>query len=228
MIGLIGAMDEEIELFKKNMKGINQYQKANMVFYTGKFLGKDVTLVKSGVSKVNAAVCTQVLIDKFKVNNIIFTGVAGAIDPKLNIGDIVISKDAVHHDIYVKFLGLERGQIPYSDLRFFEANKRLRDIAKKVKIKDATIIEGRILTGENFIEDQKIKSELRKELEGDCIEMEGAAVAQVCTLNKIPFLIIRTISDRAEGEASQEFLEFTKKVANNSLIIVDEIIKKLN
>ena len=122
MIGIIGAMDEEIQLLKEGMNNIRETKKAGITYYSGTFLGQDIVLCKSGVGKVNAGVCTQILIDQFKISKVIFTGVAGALNPTLEIGDIVISNVCQYHDLDASALGFKKGEIPFADKSTFMAD----------------------------------------------------------------------------------------------------------
>jgi adenosylhomocysteine nucleosidase len=226
VIGIIGAMDEEIELYKENMSDIQEKQRAGIIYYMGNLQNRPVVLCKSGVGKVNASICTQILIDDFSVGQVIFTGVAGGVDPVLNIGDIVISRDCVQHDIDVTALGFKRGEIPFTSVSTFEADSHLIQIAEKCgkSVDDVQVVIGRILSGDQFIADKDVVKDLFEELEGTCVEMEGAAVAQVCYLNNVPFVVIRSLSDKADGSAHVNFLEFTKLASNRSFHIVEKML----
>lgn len=212
MIGIIGAMDEEVRLLKENIQLKDELVKATITFYLGTFHGKEVVICKSGVGKVNAAITTQLLIDHFSISHIIFTGVAGAVDAHLNIGDIVISTSAMQHDLDASALGFKKGEVPMFDYPSdFVADTNLVELAKQAanSIKDINVVIGRILSGDQFIADHKKVEELGKLFLGKCVEMEGAAVAHVAMLNNVPFVIIRSMSDKANGEANVNFTEFT-------------------
>lgn len=227
-IGIIGALNEEIELFLEGMNHRDHTKKAGITFYQGRFRDQDVVVCKSGVGKVNASVCTQILIDTYQVTNIIFTGVAGALHPDLNIGDIVISKDCMQHDMDATALGFKLGEIPYDERYIFDADSKLIDLSLKVssaEVSKQQTILGRILSGDQFIANKEKVKKLYKELSGTCTEMEGSAVAQVCNMNKVPFVIIRSMSDKANGEANENFLEFTKLASENSYKIIDGMLK---
>ena len=226
-IGLIGAMDDEIKMYKEHLTERKEVTYKAMAFYIGKLQEKDVVVVKSGVGKVFAAMICQYLIDRFKVNMVLFTGVGGSLNPALEIGDVVVSVDSVHHDFDAVALGFPRGNISYTDYRFFKAEKKLVDLALKAKVGQHKVIAGRILTGDQFLthkEKQEYKY-LTEELKGDCVEMEGAAVAQVCVINEIPHLIVRTISDKADGTAVEDYNKFTPMVAHNSFKIVEWVLE---
>ncbi len=229
MIGIIGAMDEEIEVYKNHLSKVKETKYKIFTFYQGKLNGKEVVLVKSGVGKVFAAMVSQYMIDTFKVDLVLFTGVGGSLNKKLNIGDVVISKDSAHHDFDATALGFKRGNISYTNYRFFEAEKKLVRLALGTKLEGHKIMAGRILSGDQFLtqKEKKKYSYLTKELGGDCVEMEGAAVAQVCFINEIPHLIIRTVSDKANGTAVSDYNQFKAVVAENSFKIVDYVTKNI-
>lgn len=229
-LGLIGAMKEEIELFHEHMHDVREVSRAGITFYEGQFFGKAVVVCKSGVGKVNAAVCTQLLVDLFQVDAVIFTGVAGALDPGLNIGDIVVSTECMQHDIDVTALGFAKGVIPYQETSVFAAAEDLRKLAAAAsdKLFAGRAKEGRILSGDQFLADREAVKTLFEQLGGSCVEMEGAAVAQVCSMNGIPFVVVRSMSDKADGSAHVNFAEFTVQASENSYRIVEEIVKGLS
>ncbi|WP_248926489.1 5'-methylthioadenosine/adenosylhomocysteine nucleosidase [Paenibacillus hamazuiensis] len=228
-IGLIGAMNEEIERFHQHMEQVKETRKAGIVFREGVFFGKNVVLCRSGVGKVNAAVTTQILIDTFRVDAIIFTGVAGALDPDLDIGDIVISAECMQHDMDVTALGFPKGTIPYEERSVFAADAKLADLAAESadRLHEGKVKRGRVLSGDQFIADRQTVRSLHEELSGTCTEMEGAAVAQACAMNEIPYVVIRSMSDKADGSAHINFAEFTVKAADNSYRIVEDMVKRL-
>ena len=229
VIGLIGAMAEEVESILKRMEQHRKVMKAGMTFTCGTWLEKEIVVVKSGVGKVNAAMCAQILIDVFSVDTVIFTGVAGALDPALHIGDIVISRDCMHHDMDVSPLGFPRGTIPYESVSAFPSDPNLVQLAlncSRELFADRAFV-GRVLTGDQFIADRSHVQWLHRELAGTCAEMEGAAVAQVCFLNAVPHVIIRSVSDRADGSAHADFQQFVVQAAENSFRIVERMLQKL-
>lgn len=228
-IGIIGAMDEEIKLYKAEMDINKEISKAGITYYEGTWKGKDVVLCKSGVGKVNASVCTQIMIDGFGVESVIFTGVAGALHPELEIGDVVVSRDSQHHDMDVTPLGFARGIIPFADKSIFLADEKLVNVAIQASdaIGEGKTVAGRILSGDQFIANREYVQQLRQEMEGACTEMEGAAVAQVCDMNHIPFVIIRSMSDKADGSAHMNFNEFTDLASHRSYQIVNNMLELL-
>jgi adenosylhomocysteine nucleosidase len=228
-IGIIGAMLEEVELLQQKMIVEKMVRRAGIQFIEGSFCGKAIVVCKSGVGKVNAAMCTQALIDFYEVEAVIFTGVAGALDPSLNIGDIVISSDCMQHDVDVTALGFSRGKIPFQETSIFVSDSYLSKFAydASVKLFPDKVKLGRVLSGDQFIASRDKVEELFKELDGICTEMEGAATAQVCMTNQIAFVIIRSMSDKANGSAPDNFAEFMKQAALHSYQIVEEMLIQL-
>ncbi|PZE22558.1 5'-methylthioadenosine/adenosylhomocysteine nucleosidase [Paenibacillus xerothermodurans] len=228
-IGVIGAMKEEIEQFLEHMEQVEETQKAQVTFLDGLLHGKQIVLCKSGVGKVNAAVTTQVLIDTYGVEAIIFTGVAGAVDPVLDVGDIVVSSECMQHDMDVTALGFPRGTIPFADTSIFPSDGQLTRLAAQVsgELFPGRVKVGRVLSGDQFIANRDTVASLHNEMQGACTEMEGAAVAQVCSMNGIPHVIIRSMSDKADGSADVNFAEFTMQASENSYRIVDHMLKQL-
>jgi adenosylhomocysteine nucleosidase len=228
-IGIIGAMKEEIELFLEQMEQVQISEKAKVQFLEGLFHNKKVVICKSGVGKVNAAVTTQILIDTYGVDAIIFTGVAGAVDPGLDVGDIVIASELLQHDMDVTALGFPRGTIPFEEVSLFITDEWLRQAAvdASTELFPGHVHVGRILSGDQFIASRETVAKLHNELQGTCTEMEGAAVAQVCAMNSIPQVVIRSMSDKADGSAEVNFAQFTVQASENSYRIVNHMLKHL-
>jgi adenosylhomocysteine nucleosidase len=222
-------MDEEIELLVQHMSSHEDVRKADIHFREGQLHGKSVVVCKSGVGKVNAAVCTQLLIDQFKVDAIIFTGVAGALNPELEIGDIVISDECEQHDMDVSALGFPKGTIPYSKLSVFPSDPKLVNMALEAALSrhNGRTIRGKVLSGDQFVASREVVKLLYEDMKGACTEMEGAAVAQVCAMNEIPYVVIRSMSDKADGSAHVNFREFTKLASTRSYQIVEEMLRKM-
>jgi len=228
-IGIIGAMDEEIALYLEAMGQTKQTAKAGIAYYEGELEGKDVVLCKSGVGKVNAAVTTQILIDQFQTERVIFTGVAGALHPDLNIGDIVVSTDCLQHDIDVSALGFAPGQIPFTEQWVWEADEELRQQAIEAGRELAAgagvqVVSGRILSGDQFVASREKVQWLHEQFDAHCTEMEGAAVGQVCAMNSVPFVVVRSMSDKADGSAHVNFVEFTRLASERSYAIVRKML----
>lgn len=228
MLGIIGAMEVEVAALKNNMSAPEVTEKAGMKFYQGKIAEKDVVVVKCGIGKVNAGICTQILVDIFHVDAVINTGVAGSLNHEIDICDIVISKEAQQHDMDVTPLGYDKGIIPDMETSVFQADKRLMALAKS-SAKDAklevNVYEGKILSGDRFIGTMDAKAYLLENFAGDCAEMEGAAIAHAASLNHIPFLILRAISDKADGGAEMDYPTFEKKAAENSIKLLNQMIE---
>ncbi len=228
-IGVIGAMQEEVELLQKRLQEAEVQHHAGMTFYKGLLHGHRVVCVKSGVGKVNAALCTQALIDRFGAEAILFTGVAGALDPSLEIGDIVVSSSSMQHDMDATPLGFPRGAIPYQEVYDFPADPSLMRLAEQAceRVFPGRSRIGKVLSGDQFIADRDAVKWMHEELHGFCVEMEGAAVAQVCHMYGIPHVIIRSMSDRADGSAHVNFEEFKIEAAEKSIAIVNDMIQNL-
>ena len=227
-IGIIGAMHEEIMELKNSMTNINEVQISNLKFYEGKLCSKDIVLVESGIGKVNAAISTTLLISHFKVEKIIFTGVAGAVNPKIKVTDIVIGTDLVESDMDVTAGGnYKLGEIPRMKSSNFKADPYLFNLAESVAIKlfgSDKVHKGRIISRDEFVASSEKVNKLREIFSAECVEMEGAAVAHVCEVMNIPFIVIRSISDKADDEAGMSFDEFVKIAARNSKSIVEGIL----
>lgn len=229
-IGIIGAMELEVEELKAAMTVSKVEQKAKMEFYEGTLNGASVVVVRSGVGKINAALCTQILADVFNVTHIINTGVAGSLNAKLDIGDILISRDALHHDVDATIFGYQPGEVPQMGLREFPADERLAKLAKEACEKvnpDIHAILGRVVSGDQFISGNEIKEKLIREYQGDCAEMEGASIAHGAYLNNIPFVIIRAISDKADNSAKMDYPVFEAAAAKHSAALVKELVKSI-
>lgn len=222
MIGIIVAEVEEMEAVKEIMENINSTDIYNLKIYTGTINNKEFLLVRGGVGKVNAARVCQIITDKFDLDFIINVGSAGGLNENLNIGDIVIGEKLVQHDFDVTSFGREKGFIPETG-KFFESDKNLLEKCKKIKIDNQKIVKGIIASGDIFLTDTNLKEKIKQNFNADCVEMEGAAIAQVCTLNKIPFLVIRSISDIPNGRNEIDFSEYLKFASKNCA----EFIKQL-
>lgn len=228
-IGIIGAMDEEVTLLKSKIELVSAKNIVGVDYYMGKIHGNNVIIVRSGIGKVNAAICTQVLIDLYGVDIVINMGIAGGILKDLKVGDVVISKDLLYHDFDATAFGSKLGDIPRMKTSIFEADEELIALAKDVSIKilgeNKTHI-GRISSGDIFVSSKELKSKIWNEFKSYCVEMEGAAVAHTCHLNKVPFIVIRTISDNADDNSVNSYIKFMEIAAKNSSNIVEELIKR--
>ena len=226
-IGIIGAMEVEVEALKSEMNVKNVVTKASMEFCEGTIGNTEVVIVRSGVAKVNAGICVQILVDLFNVTHIINTGVAGSLDARINIGDIVLSTDACYHDVDATVFGYKKGEVPQLGIHAFPADASLREAAKaaiKKAAPDLGVFEGRVCSGDQFVSSPDVKKAIIDEQGGMCTEMEGAAIAQACYLNKIPFVIIRAISDKADGSDIVDYPVFEEKAAHDCAALVKEMI----
>lgn len=230
MLGIIGAMDEEVAKLKAEMEEVTVTQKAGMDFYRGFIYGNPVVVVRSGIGKVNAAVCTQILVDVFDVTGVINTGIAGSLNADIDIGDIVLSTDTLEHDMDAVNFGYELGQIPRMDTLSFTADEELRNTAKRIcqqVIPDVNIFEGRVVSGDQFISQKEKKQWLIENFGGYCTEMEGAAIGHTAYLNHIPFLIIRAISDKADDSATMDYPTFEAKAIDHSVKLLLALCREL-
>ncbi len=229
-LGIIGAMDEEVKILKDHMQNVTIKAIASMDFYEGKLQGKEVVVVRSGIGKVNAAVCTQILADLFQVEAVINTGVAGSLRNEIDIADIVLSADTLQHDMDATGFGYEHGVIPRMVNSVFQADSYLIKLAQEVcaeVIPNVGLHTGRIVSGDQFISDSNKKAWLVETFGGYCTEMEGAAIAQTAYLNQIPFLIIRAISDKADHSAEMAYSEFEEIAISNTVKMLNRLVEKI-
>lgn len=203
-IGIIGAMELEVEQLKQEMTVTGIIKKAGMDFFEGTLNGADAVIVRCGIGKVNAALCVQILADVFQVSHVINTGVAGSLNAKLDIGDILISKDALHHDMDTTIFGYQPGEVPQMGFREFTADERMMALAKEAC--------------------EKVNPDIHV-MYGDCAEMEGASIAHGAYLNNLPFVIIRAISDKADDSAEMDYPTFEAAAARHSAALVKEMVK---
>jgi len=230
MIGIIGAMELEVEELKSLLQDVKVTSRAGMDFYQGSLGGAQVVIVRCGIGKVNAALCVQILADVFHVTHVINTGVAGSLNAVLDIGDILISVDAVHHDMDVSPLGYAPGIVPQMAESFFKADERLVNLAWDVCQEvnpDVSVLKGRVVSGDQFIAKKEVKERLINTFHGDCAEMEGAAIAHGCYLNQIPFVIIRAISDKADDSAEMDYPTFEKAAAKHCAKLVENLVPSI-
>lgn len=231
MLGIIGAMDEEVAKIKEEMTEVQVTSVAGMDFYEGKISGKEAVVVRSGIGKVNAGMCTQILADRFHVDAVINTGIAGSLRNEINIGDIVISTDTVQHDMDASGFGYKKGQIPRVDTFAFQADEVLGTLALVCNEKvnpDIRAFKGRVVSGDQFISDREKKNWLAEEFGGSCTEMEGAAIGQAAYLNHIPYLVIRAISDKADDSAGMDYAEFEAQAIRHSVNLILEMAGRLS
>jgi adenosylhomocysteine nucleosidase len=229
MIGIIGAMHGEVQGLKEQMRNVTVTEKSGMEFYQGTLHDVPIVVVQSGVGKVNAGICAALLINLFGADTLINTGIAGSLNNAIDIGDVVLSTDAVQHDVDATGFGkYAYGQIPGLDTTAFPADSKLVSIAEEACIQvnpDIKVFRGRVVSGDQFVADSGKKKWLIKNFGGLCTEMEGAAIAQAAYLSKVPFLIIRVISDKADDSSVVDYPEFEKRAIEHSVRLTSKIIR---
>ena len=229
-IGIIGAMEVEVAQLKEMMTEVTVTVKAGMEFNQGILEGKKVVVVRSGIGKVNAAACTQILIDVFSADIIINTGIAGSLKNEINIGDIVISTEVLHHDVDAIEFGYPIGEIPQMGRLTFPADEKLGDLCEKICKEvnpEISTFRGRIVSGDQFIADHEKKQSIIDNFQGYCTEMEGAAIGQTAFINGVPFVILRAISDKADNSATMDYPTFEKQAVAHCVNLTCGLVKNL-
>ena len=230
MIGIIGAMEEEITNLKSHMQVDEVQTIAGMSFYKGAVKGTKLVLVRSGIGKVNAGICTQILASVYGVDTVINTGIAGSLNADIDIGDIVVSTSLVQYDVDARNFGYKLGEIPRMNIVEFPADKYLID--KTQSVFDSLglgikLYKGMVATGDKFVSEDSLKAEIISNFHAYCVEMEGAAIAQVAMLNNMACVVIRAISDKADNSADVDYRSFEAKAIENmskiSLALVDSL-----
>ncbi|TGB04224.1 5'-methylthioadenosine/S-adenosylhomocysteine nucleosidase [Halobacillus salinus] len=227
-IGIIGAMDEEVELLKQTMKNTKEQEVAGSLFIEGQLHGKDVVLLKSGIGKVNAAMSTTILHERFDIEAVINTGSAGGFAKDLEVGDVVISTLVTHHDVDVTAFQYEYGQVPGMPAMYAADETLIKQAMKAVENTDAKAARGIIATGDSFMQDETRVDFVRGKFpEMIAAEMEAAAIAQVCHKYGTPFVVIRALSDIAGKESSVSFDQFLPKAAENAATMIMTMVKDI-
>lgn len=225
--GIIAAMQEEMQEIKKLIETIEEENVHDLVFIKGYINNQKVVLVESGIGKVNAARTTQILVDKFKIEAIINVGSAGSANDELEIGDIVIGQKLVQHDFDITAFGHPKGYISNvgqyveSDIKLIE---KMEQTITEIDNHECKVKIGTIASGDIFCTKPEMKNKIKEKFNADAIEMEGAAIAQVCKLNQIPFIIIRSISDKPNGKNEITFNEFLEKASKRCAQIIKKFI----
>ena len=226
-LGIIVAMEEELQIIINDMNIDSKTIHTGMTYFEGKYQGIDTVAVICGIGKVNSAICTQIMISEFKVDKVINIGVAGGIGKDIIPGDIVIADSLVQHDVDATGFNYKLGQIPRLDTFDFKTDEELLNLTLKAS-KDITnhkVYVGRIATGDQFIASPEKIRWIKENFNAISCEMEGGSIAQVCYLNKIPFIVIRSISDNADSGAQSSFDEFLEIAVENASIILSNTIK---
>ncbi len=230
-LGIIGAMTVEVETLKGEMLNLTVSQKAGMEFFEGTLCGLPVVVVVCGVGKVNAALCVQVLCDLYGVTHIVNTGVAGSLCADLDIGDLVVSRDAVYHDFDCHILNdaYVVGQVPGLPVRAFPADKELIAIAYQAaeEVNPGHTTVGTVASGDQFVCDKNVKRAIVENTGAVCTEMEGTAIAHAAWRNGIPYVVIRAISDKADDSAEMDFPVFEAIAAKHCAAVTMAMAEKL-
>lgn len=225
--GIIGALDVEVEHLVRELENCTSQKLMGMTFHEGLLHGMPVVVVMCGIGKVNAALCASVLINCYGVSAVINTGIAGSLDSNIEIGDLVVSTDAVHHDMDMTPLGFAAGQVPYIGTLAFPADEGLRSAvlqaAQELDL-GVTVFEGRIASGDQFVSTTERKDWVVSTFDALCCEMEGAAIAHACYLARVPFVIVRAISDKADGSAEVDYPIFKPEAARRCASIVEKCL----
>lgn len=225
-IGIIAAEIQEMEAVKEKMQNIKETKFYNSIFYEGTISNKNCVLVRAGEGKVNAARTTQILIDKFEVDAVINVGSAGGLNPELDYEDIVVSTACIQHDFDITAFGREKGYIPSIEDKYIYADKILLEKATKaIEQANNKVIKGIIATGDEFVAGKEKRKLLYEQFGAECVEMEGAAVAQVCHLDNIPFIIIRSISDTVNGNDKIDFESYLEIVSKRCAEYLEKMLE---
>ena len=228
-LGIIGAMDVDVATLKEKMENITVTTCAGMEYYEGILENLPVVVVQCGIGKINAAMCTQILIDCFAVTHIVNTGIAGSLCADLDIADLVISKDAIHHDFDLRFWGRPIGQVPGMDVIAFPADEALQQAALAAAEAENPGHNriGRIASGDQFICSKEQKEKIIADTAAVCAEMEGASIAHTAYRNGVPFVIIRAISDKADDSADMDYPTFERIAAHRCANVTCRLAKAL-
>lgn len=215
-LGIIGAMEQEVETLLEQMENRTAFTKAGSTFYEGKLAGLDAVVVQCGIGKVNASLCVQILCDCFGVTHVVNTGIAGSLSADLDIGDLVISVDAMYHDFDCVHFGYPMGKVPGMDVVAFPADEQLSELAYAAAeaVNPGHTRRGRVASGDCFVADKAVKDRIIAITGARCTEMEGAAIAQTAYRNGVPFVIVRAISDKADDSAEMDYPTFERIAAH--------------
>ena len=228
-LGIIGAMAIEIETLKENMENIRLSTKTGMEFCEGTLEGLPVVVVQCGVGKVNAAMCAQILCSCFGVTHLVNTGIAGSLSAQLDIGDLVVSQDAMYHDFDCVHFGYEMGKVPGMDMVSFPADETMIQyaLAAAESVHPGHVKIGRVASGDQFVAVKALKEQIISRTHALCTEMEGAAIAQTAYRNKLPFVILRAISDKADDSAEMDYPTFKRIAAHRCAEVTRSLARQL-
>ena len=228
-LGIIGAMQVEVEILLGAMEDKKRTEKAGSTFYEGTLESLPVVVVQCGVGKVNAALCAQILCDCFGVTHLVNTGIAGSLCVDLDIGDLVVSTDAMYHDFDCVNFGYPYGKVPGMDVISFPADETMMGyaFAAAESVNPGHTKKGRIASGDQFVAVKELKEKIIANTQGLCTEMEGAAIAQTAYRNQIPFVILRAISDKADDSAEMDYPTFERIAAHRCAEVTRTMAKQL-
>ena len=215
-LGIIGAMEQEVETLLEQMENKSAATVAGSTFYEGKLSGLDVVVVQCGIGKVNAALCMQILCTRYNITHAVNTGIAGSLCADLDIGDLVVSSDAMYHDFDCVHFGYPYGKVPGMDVVSFPADETMVKLAYTAAngVHPDHVTVGRVASGDQFVAVQELKDRIIANTQALCTEMEGAAIAQTAYRNGVPFVILRAISDKADNSAEMDYPTFEKQAAH--------------
>ena len=228
-LGIIGAMQVEVEILLGAMENQTSAEKAGCTFYEGTMNGLDVVVVQCGVGKVNAAMCAQVLCDLYNVTHLVNTGIAGSLCADLDIGDLVVSSDAMYHDMDAVHFGYPFGKVPGMDVTAFPADETMirYAFAAAEAVNPGHTRVGRVASGDQFVAVKELKEKIIANTQGLCTEMEGAAIAQTAYRNSLPFVILRAISDKADDSAEMDYPTFERIAAHRCAEVTMRLAQQL-
>ena len=228
-LGIVGAMREEIETLVEQLTEVKRTEYARSTYYEGKLEGLDVVVVQCGVGKVNAAMCVQTLCNCYQVTHVVNTGVAGSLSAELDIGDLVVSRDAMYHDFDCNYVGYPIGQVPGMDVIAFPADDKLMAcaFAAAEQVNPGHTKMGRVASGDQFVASKELKERIISITGALCTEMEGAAIAQTAYRNGVPFVILRAISDKADDSAEMDYPTFEKIAAHRCAAVTMAFARSL-
>ncbi len=228
-LGIIGAMEQEVESLLAQMQGKTSREIAGSTFFSGTLEGVDAVVVQCGVGKVNAALCAQILCDCFGVTHLVNTGIAGSLCAELDIGDLVVSRDAMYHDFDCVHFGYPYGRVPGMDVTAFPADDTLLGyaFAAAEQVNPSHTRIGRVASGDLFVADAVQKERIVAATQALCTEMEGAAIAQAAYRNQVPFVILRAISDKADDSAQMDYPTFERIAAHRCAEVTKRLAKQL-
>ena len=226
-IAIMGAMPEEIDPLLAKVENINKIEYAKNIYYEATYKGKDIVIAYSKIGKVFASLTATILLEKFGCNQLLFSGVAGAISLELKIGDLIIATKLCQHDLDITAFGHPYGYVPEGDV-YISTDEKLRDIAKEVAQKNSLKLkEGIVATGDQFVASTERKEFIASTFKADALEMEGASVAVVCDALDVPFFVLRAISDSADGSADMDFDEFLESSAKISADFILDMVEAI-